>query len=124
MASGRLRLDHTERMRALGGEVSFGNFDQILQLFISSVWQGPAFPWLHRYLEFLRITRRHRPLGDALVAGVSVNHLIIAIQQLFSLCEDVHVGGGDYYYGMDLICILIYAFVVLHPKMQLEACRE
>jgi hypothetical protein len=36
----------------------------------------------------------------------------------------VHVGGGDYYYGMDLICILIYAFVVLHPKMQLEACRE
>jgi len=89
MTFGRLRLDHPEWVLYLSSDVGFGGFDQIVQPAIRRIRQKPAFAWSYRHPEFRRLACHIRSLGDALVAGVAVDDLLNARQQLGSLPMEV-----------------------------------
>jgi hypothetical protein len=89
MAFGRLRLDHPEWVLYLSSDVGFGGIDQIVQPAIRRIRQKPAFAWSYRHPEFRRLACNIRSLGDALVAGVAVDDLLNARQQLGSLPMEV-----------------------------------
>jgi len=89
MASGRLRLEHPEWVLYLSSNVGFGGFDQIVQPAIRRIRQKPAFAWSYRHLEFRHLACHIRSLGDAVVAGVAVDDLLNAMQQLGSLPMEV-----------------------------------
>ena len=62
------------------------------------------------------MARHLRSFSDALVAGIAINHLLIAMQQLRSRGEVVHIGsrGDD---RMDQAGVLIDADMDFHPDV-------
>jgi hypothetical protein len=74
----------------------FGRLDQILQPSIRCNRKNPEFAGPHRYTKFRCLAGHLRHFGDALVANVTVNHLLITMQQLSCRGEVMHVGSGDH----------------------------
>lgn len=105
LASGRLRRDHREQMLTLGADMGFGRLDEILQPPLGCVRHAAAFTGTDRHPEFRCLVCHLWSLGDALVTGVAVDDLLLAMQQLGRWGEVVHVGGcGDH--RMDQIRVL------------------
>ena len=95
-------------MLDLGTDVCLCSLDQILQPSIWSVGQRSALAWPHCNSE-LRCRPCHLgPLCNALVAGIAVHHLLIAMQQRSRGGEVVHIGrrGDD---RMDQAGVLVDA---------------
>lgn len=88
-----LLLDHAERVLALGADGIFGCFDQIIQSPIRWLGQDAPFAWSHGNAEGGGLGLHFRPLLDALMAGVGVNHLFLTLEQLSGWGEVMHVGG-------------------------------
>jgi hypothetical protein len=74
----------------------------------------------HRHSELRCLARHFGPLGDSLVAGIGVDHLLTAMQQLSSWDEVVHVGGGGDD-GVDQPRILADADMEFHAVVPLVA---
>lgn len=93
---GELVFDHLERVLDLGADMCPSRFDQILQPAIGGIREVSAFARSHRHPK-LRCRLCHLgSLGNTLVAGIAVNNLLIAMQQLSSGGQVVHVGSrGD-----------------------------
>ena len=82
-------------MLNLGADMSFGGLDQILEPSIWRIRQAAAFARPHRHSEFSFRAVHRGPFGDALVASVAVDDLLITMQQIGSWREVVHVGSRD-----------------------------
>ena len=96
MASGRLRLDHAEGVLDLGPAVCLCSLDQILESSLLCIRQNPAFAWSHRHLDYRFRACHLGPFGDALISGIAVHHVLVAMQLLGSWGEVVDIGGrGD-----------------------------
>jgi hypothetical protein len=67
-----------------GANVGLGRFDQILQLSIWCIWYGSAFAGSHRHPEFRCLASHLRLFGDALVAAIGVDRMLIAVQEIGS----------------------------------------
>lgn len=75
-----LIFDHSERVLDLGADICFGRFDQILQTAIGGIREGSPFAGSHRHPK-LRCRPCHLgSLDNAMLAGIAVNHLLIAMQ--------------------------------------------
>ena len=113
-------FDHSERVLDLGADMCLGRFDQILQPAIGGIREGSAFARSHCHPK-LRCHPFHLgSLGNALVAGIAVHHLFIAMQQLSRRGEVMHVGGrGDN--RVDQTRVLIDADMDLHSEIPLVA---
>ena len=74
-------LDHPERMLNFRADVCLGPLDQILRFPIWYIRQVPAFAGSRYHAAFGCLTCRLRLFGDALLAGVAVNHFLISMQQ-------------------------------------------
>jgi len=82
-------------MLNLGADMSFGGLDQILEPSIWRIKQAAAFAEPHRHSEFCCSTCHLGPFGDALVASIAVDDMLITMQQIGSWREVVHVGSRD-----------------------------
>jgi len=76
-------------MLYLSSDVGIASFDQIVQPAIRRIRQKPAFAWSYRHPKFRCLVCHIRSIGVALVAGVAVDHLLNAMQQLGSLPMEV-----------------------------------
>ena len=80
-------------MLDLGADVGLGGLDQIDQTAIRGIWECTALAGPHRHPKLHSGASHFRSITDALVAGIALNHLLIAMQQLASRGDVVHVGG-------------------------------
>jgi hypothetical protein len=81
----------------LGADVCLRSLDQILQPSFWCIRQNSAFVWSHHHTEFRCLFCYLRFLGNALLAGVAEDDLLISMQELSRWSKVVHVGGcGDY----------------------------
>ena len=112
MASGRLRLDYPKWVLHFRADMGFGGYDKIVQPAIRRIRQNSAIVWSHRHPEFFWIARYIRSLGDVLEAGIAVDDLLIAMQQLGCWGYVVNVGsrGDD---SMDQAVVFVHTSVVL-----------
>jgi len=87
MASGRLRLDHPERVLTLRADVSFGGLDQIIQSSLRSIGQSTPVSWPHGNAEADALAFHFGSLLDPLVAGIRVDHRLLTVQEI-PLCQE------------------------------------
>ncbi len=92
-----LLLDDSEGMLDLRADVGLGRLDQILHPSIRCVWHGPAFAGPYRHSEFLCLAGHLSSFGDALVASIAVDNLLITMQHVCSWGEVEHVGGRNHH---------------------------
>jgi hypothetical protein len=97
MASGRLLLDHPKRMLPFGAEMRFGGFDQIIQSALRCVWQHSTLPGSHGNAEADPAALRFVSLLDSLVAGVRIDHGLLAVQEISGWGEVMHMGSRGFH---------------------------
>jgi hypothetical protein len=73
--------------------VSLGGFDQILKPALRRNLENPPSAWSHRHPKLRCSACGLGALGDALVAGVAIDHFFLTMQQLGRWGEVVDIGG-------------------------------
>ncbi len=75
--------------------MGLGRFDPIRQPALRRIRQNPAFAGSQRHPEVRCPVYYLSSFGDSLVSSIRENNLLLAMQQLGSRGEVMHVGGGD-----------------------------
>ena len=84
-------------MLSLGADMRFGGLHQIIQPALWRVWQHSTLPGSHGNAEADPPALHFVSLLDSLVAGIRIDHLFLAMQEISGWGQVMHVGSRGFH---------------------------
>ena len=91
-------LEHTELMFTIITGIGFGGCDQIIQSALRHVWQHSALPGPHGDSEANPPALHLVSLPISLVAGIRIDHGLLAVQEISRWGEVMHIGRRGFHW--------------------------
>ena len=84
-------------MLSFGADMRFGGFDQIIQSALRRARQDSTLPWSHGNAEADPPALHLVSLLNSLVAGIRINHGLLAVQEISGWGEVMHMGSRGFH---------------------------